>query len=51
MGCCKSCKRYLKLNVKCECDKVAYCSDVCKQRDLIYHADRCEKQAFETEDI
>ena len=48
---CESCRRYLQLTHKCECQKVSYCSEACKTKDFLYHSDRCEKVTEDTEEV
>ena len=42
MESCESCRKYVKLNFPCVCQKVNYCSEICKNKDIVFHSDKCE---------
>lgn len=47
---CDNCGILKKLSHQCECGKVFYCSDRCKQINSYYHSIICEKQDCESQE-
>ncbi len=48
-GSCEWCRGNKLLRYPCVCKDVWYCTEICKERDLRFHEDRCKKR-FEIEE-
>lgn len=49
-GSCEWCRNQKMLRYSCVCKEVWYCTELCKERDVRFHEDRCKKR-FEIEEV